>query len=81
MSDPKSVPVDLRADGLLWLVNRALLHPRGYALGVGVADDGLHDFVLYGCGDEPWRYADEVDEQSLFNAVETLLAKARQENA
>lgn len=69
------IPVDLRGDGLLWLINRALLHPRGFALGVN-PDDGT--FVLYGDGDEPWQYAPEVEEQPLFNAVEALFARARQ---
>jgi hypothetical protein len=82
---PDGLPVDLRADGLLWAINRVLLHPRGFALGVGVEDgQATGDLRLYGDGSEPWRYASEndnlsdaVDEDGLFAAFEALLARAR----
>lgn len=29
-----------RDEGLLWMVNTAILHPRGFALGIQIDDDG-----------------------------------------
>lgn len=45
-------------DGLLWLVNTALLHPRGYALGVqrNSATKEPVQLVLLGDGSEPWFF-------------------------
>lgn len=42
--------VDLSKDGLLWLVNAQVFHPRGYSL--GLTDGG--NFVLQGDGSTPW---------------------------
>lgn len=70
-NDDAGRDVDLRADGLLWLINRTVFHPRGYALGM---DDGKATgrvaFTLYGDGSEPWRFeiSDEV-ENALFEAT------------
>lgn len=64
-------PVKLRADGLLWLINRAVFHPRGYALG---ADDDSAELILYGDGKEPWSFdIDPVTEQALFDAVKRVM--------
>ena len=61
---------DLIDTGLLWAVNRQLLHPQGYAL--AVADDGT--FQLWGDGREPWRFGDDVDEAAKLEAFRHLLA-------
>jgi hypothetical protein len=45
--------VDLRSDGLLWLINRCVFHPRGYALGY---DEEQRTFCLLGDGTEPWEF-------------------------
>jgi hypothetical protein len=66
-------PVRLREDGVLWLVNRSVFHPRGFALAV----DESGDFYLVGDGSDPWIYADDVDEDALFEAVEDLFVRAR----
>lgn len=80
------VEVDLHDDGLLWLINRAVFHPRGFALG---HTPGTDYFVLLGDGSEPWRYAQSddvedptkvVDEDAAFRAVEAALARARMNN-
>lgn len=63
-------PIDLRLSGALWMINRALFHPRGFAL--GQTSEG--SFVLYGDGSEPWRYAASVEENDLFNRFEAVLA-------
>ncbi len=73
--------VDLRADGLLWLINRVVFHPRGFALGVREDAAGqVSGFVLYGDGTEAHAFAYE-DEPELFAAVERTLAAARASDA
>lgn len=46
-------PVSLTEDSLLWLINRQVFHPRGYALAY---DDATKEFVLLGDGEEPWTF-------------------------
>jgi hypothetical protein len=66
---------ELRAHGLLWLINRTVFHPRGYALGFDVDDTGdVTGWVLYGDGTEPWKYATEIDEDDLFARAEAFLS-------
>lgn len=45
-------------DGLLWMVNTSVLHPRGYALGVIRDKETKEPFelVLLGDGSEPWYF-------------------------
>ena len=71
---PEDTPVDLRADGVLWAINRTLFHPRGFALGY---DQEKKSFMLKGDGTEPWQYASPIDEDDLFKRFETLLDRAR----
>lgn len=75
-------PVDLHKDGILYMINRQVFHPRGFALGHDPGDDG--SFALMGDGTEPWRYAtpdeagtDAVDENALFGSFEKALQRAR----
>jgi hypothetical protein len=69
---------ELRDSGLLWLINRAVLHPRGYALGLVYNDAGNPvGWQLDGDGTEPWRYGTDVDEDALFDAAEATLADLR----
>lgn len=43
--------------GLLWLINAAILHPRGYALTATVGIDGkVKDLYVQGDGSEPWCF-------------------------
>lgn len=83
MADETAFPVprpfaELRDHGLLWLINRAVLHPRGFALALHVADDGqVTGWSLVGDGTEPWQYAEEADEDQRFQAVEEFLASHR----
>ncbi len=80
--------VDLREDGLLWLINRVVFHPRGFALGY---DAGPDEFHLLGDGSEPWRFASVADvmaqmgdprkavsEDDLFASVEAVFQRARE---
>lgn len=67
---------DWRDDGVLWLINATVFHPRGFALGMKA--DGT-DPVLLGDGTEPITYhptdPPSIDER--FAAVEALFARAR----
>ncbi|MEO7260268.1 MAG: hypothetical protein ABI047_03260 [Jatrophihabitantaceae bacterium] len=67
---PPMVEVDLRADGLLWLINRTVFHPRGYALAVEEPGGALY---LMGDGSTPWSYG--LDENTHFAAVDAVLAR------
>lgn len=56
--EARAVLARFRDEGLLWLVNTSVLHPRGYALSIGVDDDrqptgllGVIDFGEYSCFD------------------------------
>lgn len=70
-------PVDLIDDGLLWLINRVVFHPRGYALAVGLDDDGkVSGFELWGNGDEPWGFAEDVD-NTKFDRIERIFEELR----
>lgn len=71
LSVASSVPVDLRADGVLWAINKTLFHPRGYALAV----DETGELSLMGDGREPWTYDHEI-EFVPFDAFAALLARA-----
>jgi hypothetical protein len=77
-----NTPCDLEQDGLLWLINRVVFHPRGFALQM-VVDTENHEkvfgFALRGNADEPFVFSNQQDDEK-FKAVETLFAKARKEN-
>lgn len=77
MSDTNKVQVDLLEDGLLWLINKSVFHPRGFALALFTDDQGQPThFELWGNGDEPWEFAG-FDQDAKFNAVEAAFAKVR----
>jgi hypothetical protein len=68
----------LRESGLLWLLNRAVLHPRGFALALHY-DNGIDEeptgwsLEFAGVG-EPWAF-DHGIEPELFQKVEALLKR------
>lgn len=95
MNDPefrKPNLVDLQDDGVLWMINRLVFHPRGFALGI-IPDGkgGAAGFELYGDGLVPWQFATEahgpgaraidpgnlVDEADLLARFERALDRAR----
>jgi hypothetical protein len=93
MTDPKACPDTDRHEplptfdfrrlseyGVLWLINRTVFHPRGFALSLIYSDeDGNHDPVgwrIEGDGSEVWRF-EGFDEDEKFKAVEGLLQQAR----
>lgn len=78
---------DLKDSGLLWLVNRVVFHPRGYALAIhytGTFPDlgEATGWSILGDGTEPWTMgdpnADQISqgaktEDELFALVKALL--------
>lgn len=78
-----SLPVDMRADGLLWLINTVVFHPRGFALGTIAGSDGHEEWVLLGDGSERWRFAEDdgTPNDDRWAAVEALFARARTQRA
>jgi hypothetical protein len=59
-----------RADGLLFLVNAAVLHPRGYALAMQFNSRGDPEGLgLVGDGDEPWAFAREGLDETIDGLV------------
>lgn len=55
---------DLRETGLLWLINRTVFHPRGFALALTFEKEGgaLLGWELLGDGTECWRMTAEMDD-------------------
>jgi hypothetical protein len=78
---------DLSHTGMLWLINRVVFHPRGFALTLHIKGGEATGWHLQGDGTEPWTFtADDDDER--FKLVEELfagrrehLAKPRREDA
>lgn len=74
-------PINLRASGMLWYINKVAFHPQGFALAVTFGDDGSIDgFAILGDGSEPWQF-EKADEDRAFIAVKQTLAGARVHNA
>lgn len=81
---------ELRDTGLLWLMNRVVFHPRGYALALHFTGDANNrgeciGWSLLGDGSEPWSMGDPTPEQQaqgartedeLFRLVQALLGGA-----
>jgi hypothetical protein len=68
--------VELAPSGLLWLINAAVFHPRGYALAlvVDTTTGETAGWTLLGDGSEPWSYADSCNDR--FDAAEATLRAA-----
>ena len=80
---------ELRDTGLLWLINRVVFHPRGYALALHYADPDpgptggtATGWSLLGDGTEPWTMGDPPEdlralghrtEDELFQLAKDLL--------
>lgn len=72
---------ELRTEGLLWLINTTVLHPRGYALALHIQDDGTASgWSIIGDGSTPWQFRDpdpipegQMSIDECFDAVARLL--------
>jgi hypothetical protein len=68
---------EMREHGLLWLINKVVFHPRGFALAFDIEDDGtVNGWGLLGDGTEPWSFVDGEDEE--FAKVEAFLNSLRE---
>lgn len=67
---------ELRDSGLLWLINRTVFHPRGFALGLVTDETGaVVGWLLEGDGSEPWMFSPAFEEVELFRAAEATLRR------
>jgi hypothetical protein len=65
---------ELRTSGLLWLINRVVFHPRGWALSFHYDDNGeCFGWSLQGDGSEVWTMGIEGEDE-LFAKVQALLS-------
>lgn len=62
-------PQEMLDNGLVWAINRVLLHPRGYAMQIDRASGQVQ---LWGNGDQPWEFR-SVDEDAKMKAFNALL--------
>lgn len=70
--DPAARPwSELRDSGLLWLINRVVFHPRGFAFGLVWEDGQLVGWALRGDGSQPWEFGGD-EAPSFEAAAETL---------
>lgn len=67
---------ELRESGLLWLINKVVFHPRGFALALSYEAGELVGWKLLGEGSEPWQFGAEADDEG-FVAAETTLGEVR----
>lgn len=73
---------DLRSTGLLWLINRVVFHPRGYAIALHYEGDQVVGWSLVGDGSEAWRYGmTDAEERDVFERAEATLRAARGDQA
>lgn len=64
---------DLRTHGLLWLINRVVFHPRGFALALDVEDDGtVTGWKMLGDGSEVWTFTGDADDEEYAKATRFL---------
>jgi hypothetical protein len=66
---------ELRDAGLLWLINRVVFHPRGFALALVCADGEAVGWRLLGNGREVWSMGSE-NEDDVFSRAEATLRPA-----
>lgn len=65
---------EIQTSGLLWLINRVVCHPRGYALAMCFNDDGnCIGWTLLGDGSEPWFFTPGEEEDQRFALVKELM--------
>lgn len=72
---------EFRTEGLLWLINTSVFHPRGYALAFHYDDEGnVTGWSLLGDGTEPWVFSSTPPTESdrLLGAIslDELMARA-----
>lgn len=82
---------EMRFNGLLWMINRVVFHPRGYALafqypdGSDLSDVEEHlvepeGFAILGDGSEPWNYHEDINEDHHFEMFNKFLEWCKEQN-
>ena len=67
---------DLRVSGLLWLINRTVFHPRGFAIRLHYSEnDEVTGWSLIGDGIEPMNFEDGTENNYLAAVNLTLAPK------
>lgn len=70
MSDARPLE-ELSSSGLLWLINRTVFHPRGFALALVKRNGEVVGWDLLGDGSEVWQFKDSEDAK--FEAAQATL--------
>lgn len=64
---------ELRSSGLLWLINRVVFHPRGFALALHADETGaVTGWSLQGNGTEPWSFPLDREPEHYQHAEQAL---------
>ena len=71
------IPAELQDDGILWMINQVVFHPRGYSLGY---NPERGDFVLQGNGTERHSFGNETGDE-YFTRFVALLTRANGDDA
>lgn len=72
---------EFRSAGLLWLINRVIFHPRGYALAFHIDASGLLvGWSILGNGKEVYAFS-EADDDEGFAATKRLFESLEAEQA
>jgi hypothetical protein len=74
---------EFRDEGLLWLINTSVFHPRGFAIAFVYDDDDTEfknptGWRLVGDGSEPWWYNEGEDVDEIFNKATAFFNRATQ---
>ncbi len=77
----EAIPFEhLKESGLVWLINRAVFHPRGFSFAVHMDREGkCMGWSVDGDGTEPWSYDRTLAkaEEERFRAVEAFFDNLR----
>ncbi len=66
---------DWHDDGILWMINRNVFHPRGFALTRNRNPaEGESEWTMQGDGSEAWSFTEEMDDRG-FAASEAFLRR------
>lgn len=68
---PLPIPMDkFIGSGVLWAINKHLLHPRGFALAIALDSDREPvGWNILGDGTEPWHFDTDEPEATKFEAL------------
>jgi hypothetical protein len=70
--------LDLSDTGMLWLINRVVFHPRGFAFAVTEDEHGRLGWQIFGDGTEPVVFTSEEDEDLKFRIAENFLNRHKE---